>query len=482
MRLVLGALIFLVFPALAMAQSERLIATCKSSKTEFEKRLRACDKVIELMAKAPQAWPFAERGDALGNAGQHERALDDFQRALAIEPSHVGALSDQVYSAYRLERYDFALTAVTKLLKVQPDDHWNHYIQGQILRELDRPDEALVAFEASIALKDDYFWSRYRRAFVFMQAEEWQKAEQDFLVAVTIDPLHSRAQLALADAYYKQGKGAPAARHYQIAQTLEPNFTRPAYRIEELVSLDPAPTLAPMSYRQPGTGAQYLMTLLPVDPRSEMERSIMAIANWFSAEPKATPEAMAILDVRTAVTKGDEIAISTEVLNGWKIPKGSTGNTQSFRGLFPLLIEPGGPQGPQIRTRYDGDGPAGAWPLIAGKSLSGTGSFAIVCPEVFNLGAALIGCRPSVIEVPVGRLEFNLYVDRVEDIFVPMGTFRTYVLRYRELSFLELGGVKRDRVIETTWWIDPQTGLWVKRTGEQGGKIVTLQALGMAGP
>lgn len=484
MRILLAILTALVFAPAAFAQSERLIETCKSSKTEFEKRLRACDKVIELQQSAPQPWPFQERGEALADEGQHEPALAEFQRALDLDPDHEPSLSGMAFSLYRLDRFEGAKVHIDRYLKLRPEEYWPHYILGQILRGLERPDDALVAFTKSIEINPDYFWSRYRRGFVHVGSESWEKAAHDFGAAARIDPLHARAHLALADAHYKLGAGGPAARHYQIAQSLDPNFNRPAHRIEELVTFDPEPKLPPLEYTplRDGAEVEYLMTLLPVDPRSEMERSIMAIANWFSAEVKARPEAKAVLNWKATTTGPDEVEVVTRVLDGWKVPKGGSATTQSFRGLFDLLIQPGGPQGPQIKTSYDDPDPTKAWPLEVGKSFTGTGSFAILCPEVFNLAAAFMGCRPEVVEVPVGRLEYNLYVDRVEEVLVPLGKFRTYVLRYRELSFLELGGVKRERVIETTWWIDPQTGLWVKRTGEQGGKIVTLQALAIADP
>ena len=81
----------------------------------------------------------------------------------------------------------------------------------------------------------------------------------------------------------------------------------------------------------------------------------------------------------------------------------------------------------------------------------------------------------------MGTLEYSLFVEKVENIHVPLGKFTSYVVRYRERATSEVAGQQKSREIETKWWVVPELDFWVKRTSQLGDKISVLQAIGMAG-
>ena len=73
-------------------------------------------------------------------------------------------------------------------------------------------------------------------------------------------------------------------------------------------------------------------------------------------------------------------------------------------------------------------------------------------------------------------LTYSLAVDGTERIVVPLGIFDTHVVRYRELGAIEFAGRRQERTLETTWWIAPELGMWVRRTGQQGEFVVIAEA------
>lgn len=60
---------------------------------------------------------------------------------------------------------------------------------------------------------------------------------------------------------------------------------------------------------------------------------------------------------------------------------------------------------------------------------------------------------------------------------MPLGSFKTHVVRYWEKGQIEVFGKTQEQEIIRTWWISPDLGLWVKRTDQIGDEISVHQAV-----
>lgn len=488
MRMIAVVVIFAFSAGVLMAQDAKLEASCKSSKTPYIERIKDCDTLLESGEYDDQAWFFERRGDTYKDNQLYQKAIPEFTRSLEIDPEHWRSLEGRALIYYGLNNYDLALADTARLLELDPDKYWNTYFYGKVLASMGRDDEAKDFYTKSIAQKDDYYRPWWYRAFVHLRAKNSALAVADFERVKQLEPLWIGPYKELYKTHYDGGDIGLAAHNFLIAQTIDPNFRVSEGRKNELIQLGQVPALAPLTYNAPrqGLSVQFLQVILPRETRSEMELAIQGIADWFQPAAKAMPEAKAMI-TRTLRTDGDRMTVGLKTDAEYNMEKFMAPgaippeSVETFRGLFTSEFRPRGVEGPVFQITHEGADPAVLWPLEVGKEVVGHGRLLLMCPKTFQFESMVLGCRIGMKEVHMGTLDYSLYVEKTEQIYVPLGYFDTYVVRYRELSTSMVGAKKIKREVETKWWIAPDLNFWVKRTTQMGDKVSSSTAIGMGG-
>jgi tetratricopeptide (TPR) repeat protein len=185
------------------------------------------------IAESPaDAWLYNDRGWLRYEARHRTLALDDFNRAIALDES------EAVFWLGRGLVYDF---------------------QGY-------PQLALEAFDRAVALDPDWAWAYHLRGCYYLGAREYQAALDDFDRAVAREPLDPDFQRRRGDALLRLGMLGRALEAYDVAIRLDPKeayyhylrawallFHNPRVRPEEaLPDLEAAIQLDPRSswYRE----------------------------------------------------------------------------------------------------------------------------------------------------------------------------------------------------------------------------------------
>jgi tetratricopeptide (TPR) repeat protein len=115
-------------------------------------------------------------------------ALEYFEKALAVDPKHVGAIRERGLLLWLYGRYDEALDAfVTVALQRGPDLAMSN-AAGNSLLELGRPEAALAAFEEALRLQPD------DDEALFGSARSLMKLQRNELALVAWDELLARPQ------------------------------------------------------------------------------------------------------------------------------------------------------------------------------------------------------------------------------------------------------------------------------------------------
>jgi len=424
-------------------------------------------------------------GKAAGNNGDYATAVEDYTKALEISPDLEKALSGRTYALYKTDRFEESLVDSTRLVGIDPEYYWYPYMRGLALTRLERFDAARVALDTSLGLKPDYFYALAARATVSRATDQNAEAIADLQHAVLLRPFEAFVYSRLGDILFEQQKTQQAAGYYRAANILDPNAARPIYRLEGLAPPVSALTMEPMAFIPPETGLtlRYLQVILPKSAATDgMEDSIADLIDWFRPSHKAMPEAKVLFSRSIGETRSDQVTLNLnvdakDIPDGALDPSKTPDSVTTYRGLMPTEMQPSGPNGPKMAIRFDDGDLASLWPLKEGNTVSGTGRYVLVCPDKFILTAAALGCRGGVETVDVGHLEYNLTVEPPESIQVPMGRFDTQVVRYREISYIELFGKRQDHTLETKWWIAPELDFWVKRTSQQGDKMYLVEAM-----
>ncbi|MEO0948582.1 MAG: tetratricopeptide repeat protein [Cyanobacteria bacterium J06641_5] len=117
--------------------------------------LAACNKALQesdnRWGELGPAVAWAERGNALINAGQDEEALASFVRSLALAPNRAETWSDRAVALWNLERFSEALNAAKSALQRDPGLLKAQYNKGRILATLGRDNDAIRAYQQALA-------------------------------------------------------------------------------------------------------------------------------------------------------------------------------------------------------------------------------------------------------------------------------------------------------------------------------------------
>lgn len=164
------------------------------------------------------------RAIVLQRMGRLVDALDSYQRALVHAPGQAEVWCNHGNVLFALRRFDEALHSFDEGIKRTPDVTLLHFNRGNTLSELGRMAEALAAFDHALTLAPDNIDVRNNRANTRLEAGDIDGAIADFRRMIADAPGDPRGYNGFGQILQEQGHNAEAARQYQRAITLEPEF------------------------------------------------------------------------------------------------------------------------------------------------------------------------------------------------------------------------------------------------------------------
>ena len=163
-----------------------------------EKDLVRASQLYEaaIRCKPDDPLPHYKLANALKDQGQLDAALDEFDRAVALDPKYANAHCNRGVVLQRLNRFEEALASYAQTVALHPEDALAHYNAGTLLRELQRPEAALASFARAIAASPTYAAAFYNRGMLLQEQGEWDAALADYDRALTIDPRFAQCHVA----------------------------------------------------------------------------------------------------------------------------------------------------------------------------------------------------------------------------------------------------------------------------------------------
>jgi tetratricopeptide (TPR) repeat protein len=127
--------------------------------------IQTCDRALEKdqLLRKDEAATYVNRGVLLMRRGDHEAAEGDYIAALAIKPDLPEAHINHGVSLYHQARFDEALSAYDKAIKIGSEkDALAYYNRALVHERLDNPPAAYRDFETAAELAPD--WEQPRDA------------------------------------------------------------------------------------------------------------------------------------------------------------------------------------------------------------------------------------------------------------------------------------------------------------------------------
>ncbi len=182
-------------------------------------------RVVAARPTDPEVW--LKLGMARSALGNHDGAIEAYERSLSLEPSNAKAQNNIANIHFRRGELELAARAYEKALALQPHYLLALYHYGFTLRQLNRPGEAERAFSGCVAERPENDRERQTQLECFFytgalraRAEDWPGAASIMKQVIATDPNHADAHYYLGMAYRRLGRDAESrvelARHKEL--------------------------------------------------------------------------------------------------------------------------------------------------------------------------------------------------------------------------------------------------------------------------
>jgi tetratricopeptide (TPR) repeat protein len=141
---------------------------------------------------------YVNRGIAFMDAGQLEKAIADYDRAISMSSSDHIALYNRGIVFAKLNLVDQAIADYSAAIASNPSYYDAYNNRGILYERLGRYDKAFADYNAAISLNPSYFKAYVNRALIFDRAGQVDEALADFARAISLKPDDP-------DAYYNRG-------------------------------------------------------------------------------------------------------------------------------------------------------------------------------------------------------------------------------------------------------------------------------------
>jgi tetratricopeptide (TPR) repeat protein len=163
---------------------------------ELDANLTHYNEVLELEPEDAQA--YGRRGHAHWMAGQLSQALDDFNRAIELDPTRPGHRTNRALILSGLGRHEEALAVLDEVERLFPGTEVDNN-RALALRELGRDAEALRCLDRAIALDDSRPGPYWNRARLLESMGRRQEALADCAAVLQRDPTYRLAREKMAE-------------------------------------------------------------------------------------------------------------------------------------------------------------------------------------------------------------------------------------------------------------------------------------------
>ena len=241
-------------------------------------------------------WGHYMLGMSAWKTGEHEKAVNAFDQALQLDPSHRKSLFNSSRVLLETGRPEEALERIEKALALEPMSGEGLRLLGRARYELGNVDEAIDAYHRALSIDDRDVWSLNNLGLIYIQQGRSNEAIPPLARAVELRSNAPVFQNNLAMALERSGYPTAAAKAYEAAIAVDSTYGKASIGLARV------------------TGGGQVPETTPVDLAALSNQFQAAIECWRST---ATVRAVAVPEVIEndstnvpADTVGDSVLVS----------------------------------------------------------------------------------------------------------------------------------------------------------------------------
>jgi protein O-mannosyl-transferase len=197
---------------------------------EFDKAMEDYSRAIAIDPRFET--PRNGRGSIYFKQGQWQQAINDFSTAIEISPRFADAWSNRSAAYEKTGQWDKALSDINKAIGLAPDFYTAYVNRGAIYWKTGQPDKALADMNMAIELNPGYATAYLNRGLIYMRLKQSDKAIADLTRTIQLDPNNPAGYYHRGLAWESQGAWEKAISDFTQALGIDPNF-KPAYASRE---------------------------------------------------------------------------------------------------------------------------------------------------------------------------------------------------------------------------------------------------------
>jgi tetratricopeptide (TPR) repeat protein len=170
----------------------------------------AIDSEIKKHAGKHLTVAYNNRGKAYSGKGEFDIAIEDYRKAIKLDPNYALAYTNRGYAYYRLEKDDEAIEDCNKAIELDSRLARAYSTRGGAYYGLKRYKKAIEDCNKAIELDSRLARAYYNRGNAYTGLKKYKKAIEDCNKAIELDP-------KFADAFYNRGNAYSRLKRYKEA-------------------------------------------------------------------------------------------------------------------------------------------------------------------------------------------------------------------------------------------------------------------------
>ncbi|MEK9627775.1 MAG: tetratricopeptide repeat protein [Nitrospinota bacterium] len=166
-------------------------------------------------------------GEAHDKLGNYDKAIEEFQQALKINPNYFFGLNNLGNVYGKQKKYNEAIPFFQKALDQKPDYSPAHYNIARAYHLIGKKREAAESYRKAIQFNPYFEQAFYNLAYLSMELSGFDEAIANFNKFLKMQPNHSKAHFGLGNALMMKGQLDLAMQEYRISGALDPSFALP---------------------------------------------------------------------------------------------------------------------------------------------------------------------------------------------------------------------------------------------------------------
>jgi tetratricopeptide (TPR) repeat protein len=198
-------------------------------------------------SKPENAWGHYMLALSAWRSGQPERAVSEFEQALAIDSTHVKSLLNLSRVLLEQGRAEEALEHVAAALELgESDDAYR--LLGRAKSELGDVEAAVAAYQEAIALDDQDPWNLNNLGYTLIQDGRFDEAIGPLAVATRIDSTTAVFWNNLGMALERTGHIVQAVDAYRRAVGVDATYVKAETNLTRVEGLTQDPSILPVDF------------------------------------------------------------------------------------------------------------------------------------------------------------------------------------------------------------------------------------------